>query len=78
MEVNDKYDKYRFENRRRYNLGPPVEAGERRLANRRENDRFRAWLKTILDKHMEEIVSDEMVQRVLESIKASGKIKANW
>jgi len=76
MEIIDKDDKYRFENRRRYNLGPPVETGERRSTNRREDDRFGAWLKIVLDKHMEEIVPDDLVKRVLKHIKANGKAKA--
>ena len=41
---------------------------ERRVANRRSDDRFGALLKSIFDSHMEDTVSDEQIQRVVEPV----------
>jgi len=56
---------YRFDDRRCFNLGPQNGQIDRRTSYRREGDRFRAWLKTILTKCCEETISDEDVNRIL-------------
>jgi len=61
-------DKYRFDDRREYNYGPPNGLGERRYTNRREGDKFKVWLKAIFDWHMEETISDEQVRHILEPV----------
>ena len=69
---------FRFDDRREYNEGPPSGVEERRVSYRRDNDRYRADLKTVLDLEMEETVTDEEVNKVLgpvlEKIK-EGKFK---
>ena len=78
MEQLENKDIFRFDDRREYNEGPPEGLEERRVEHRRENDQYRADLKTVLDMEMDESVSDQEVNKVLgpvlENIKA-GKYK---
>ena len=68
MDTIDYNDKSRFNDRRSYNYGPPDESEERRINHRREEDKFRVWLKAIFDWHMEETITDEQVQKVLKPV----------
>ena len=58
-------NEYRFDDRRCFNFGPPKGKPERRIAYRRDGDRFRAWLKIILTRHFEETISDEDVYHIV-------------
>jgi len=74
MEQTRNIDTLRFDDRREYNEGPPDKAEERRTINRRDNDQYRADIKTVLDMSIQETVTDEEVgnilKPVLEDIKA--------
>ena len=78
MEQHESKETLRFDDRREYNDGPPDGVDERRFENRRENDQYRADLKSMLDQEVEDSVTDEEVNKVLgpvlEQIKA-GKYK---
>ena len=74
MEQLDNKDILRFDDRREYNDGPPEGTDERRVDHRRENDHYRANIKTVLDLSMEETVTDEEVNKVLAPVLE--KIKA--
>jgi hypothetical protein len=65
MGMVDNKSKYRFDDRRCFNIGPPKVLPERRVSRRRECDNFRVWLKAVLTMHCEETVSDEDVCHVL-------------
>ena len=58
-------DEFRFDDRREYNDGPPGEAEERRVKYRRENDQYRADLKTLLDQSADDTVTEDEVKKVL-------------
>ena len=66
-------DAFRFDDRREYNDGPPNELDERRILYRRENDRYRADVKTALDQNVEDIVTDDEVKKILEPVLESIK-----
>ena len=70
MGAVDYHDKYRFSDRRVYNYGPPDGSSERRFVHRREEDKFKVWLRSILEWHMEETISDEQVKHLLEPVLA--------
>ena len=74
MEQVESKDTFRFDDRREYNDGPPEGTDDRREEYRREDDRYRADLKSVLDLEMENTVTDEEVNKVLgpvlEDIKA--------
>jgi len=78
MEQPTDKDVFRFDDRREYNDGPPNGVEERRVEHRREDDQYRADIKTVLDLEMDETVTDQEVNKVLgpvlENIKA-GKYK---
>ena len=61
-------DVFRFDDRREYNDGPPDEDEERRIIHRREDDKYRADLKSVLDLEMEDTVTSEEVDKVLEPV----------
>jgi len=65
MEKLDNKDMFRFDDRREYNDGPPEGTDERREEYRREDDQYRADLKSALDLEMEDTVTDEEVNKVL-------------
>jgi len=68
MEQQKKKDALRFDDRREYNEGPLGGDEERRVINRRENDQYRADIKTVLDLSIEETVTDDEVGNVLKPV----------
>ena len=58
----------RFDDRREYNDGPSDETEERRIVHRRENDKYRADLKSVLDLEKEDTVTEDEVKKILEPI----------
>ena len=68
MEQLENKDVFRFDDRREYNDGPPDEDEERRIIHRREDDKYRADLKSVLDLEMKDTVADEEVDKVLEPV----------
>ena len=61
--------------RRQYDYGAPPGLEERRTSPRRDLDRTRTIYTTVLDRHMEETVSDEKIEKALSSVME--KIKAD-
>ena len=54
-----------YDDRRRYDFGPPRGFPDRRASLRRESDKFRMMLKRIFELHMEDTISDAEVKSVL-------------
>ena len=67
----------RKHDRRQNNFGfiPGPGFVERRKGGRRGDDRFAATLKAIFDQHMEDTITDEQMQRILEPV--LNKIRKN-
>ena len=68
MEQLENKDVFRFDDRREYNDGPQDEDEERRIIHRRGDDKYRADLKSVLDLEVEDTVTDEEVNKVLEPV----------
>ena len=68
MDSINAKNKYRFDDRRCFDLGPPKGMPERRKVNRREDDRFRAWLQLVFASQIEVEVTSDKIEKVIAPI----------
>ena len=68
MKKTPETEEYRFNCRRSLDVGPPEDQSNRRVAFRREEDKFRAWFKKVFHLHMDETISEEKEQSIVTKV----------
>ena len=70
MKETPETEEYRFNCRRSCDIGPPGGLSNRRVAFRREEDKFRAWFKKEFHLHMDETITQEKEQSLISPVVA--------